>query len=45
VRIIAAATYQDLEIRVRKGKFREDLFHHLNVIRVYLPPLRERCEG
>lgn len=43
VRIIAA-THQNLELRVREGKFREDLFHRLNVIRVHLPALRERCE-
>ena len=43
VRIIAA-THQDLEQRVRQGLFREDLFHRLNVIRVHLPPLRERRE-
>lgn len=41
VRIIAA-THQDLEQRVRDGQFREDLFHRLNVIRIHLPPLRER---
>jgi len=41
VRIIAA-THQNLEILVEKGVFREDLFHRLNVIRVHLPPLRER---
>jgi two-component system, NtrC family, nitrogen regulation response regulator GlnG len=41
VRIIAA-THQNLEMRVQEGKFREDLFHRLNVIRVHLPPLRER---
>lgn len=41
VRIIAA-THQNLELRVQEGKFREDLFHRLNVIRVHLPPLRER---
>ncbi|MEQ5138306.1 nitrogen regulation protein NR(I) [Providencia alcalifaciens] len=43
VRIIAA-THQNLEKRVEEGLFREDLFHRLNVIRVQLPPLRERVE-
>jgi two-component system nitrogen regulation response regulator GlnG len=43
VRIIAA-THQDLEGLVRAGKFREDLFHRLNVIRIQIPPLRERRE-
>lgn len=43
VRIIAA-THQDLEKLVKEGKFREDLFHRLNVIRIQLPPLRERQE-
>jgi two-component system nitrogen regulation response regulator GlnG len=43
VRIIAA-THQDLEQLVRDGKFREDLFHRLNVIRIHIPSLRERRE-
>ncbi|CAM3783330.1 nitrogen regulation protein NR(I) [Rheinheimera salexigens] len=41
VRIIAA-THQNLEQLVAAGHFREDLFHRLNVIRIQLPPLKER---
>ncbi|MBS1212193.1 MAG: ntrC [Proteobacteria bacterium] len=41
VRIIAA-THQNLENLVAEGRFREDLFHRLNVIRVHIPPMRER---
>ncbi|ODC04521.1 nitrogen regulation protein NR(I) [Terasakiispira papahanaumokuakeensis] len=41
---IVAATHQDLEHLVHEGKFREDLFHRLNVIRIHLPALRERRE-
>jgi two-component system nitrogen regulation response regulator GlnG len=41
VRIIAA-THQNLENLVTQGRFREDLFHRLNVIRIHIPPLRER---
>jgi two-component system, NtrC family, nitrogen regulation response regulator GlnG len=43
VRIIAA-THQNLEQLVREGRFREDLFHRLNVIRIHLPALRDRRE-
>ena len=41
VRVITA-THQNLEQRVNNGSFREDLLHRLNVIRVHVPPLRER---
>ena len=41
---VIAATHQNLEARVNRGLFREDLFHRLNVIRLRLPPLRERTE-
>ena len=39
---VLAATHQDLEAKVERGEFRADLLHRLDVLRVHVPPLRER---
>jgi two-component system response regulator AtoC len=41
---VIAATNQELEQKVRKGLFREDLYYRLNTIKIYIPPLRNRPE-
>ena len=39
---VLAATHQDLDAKVARGEFRADLMHRLDVLRIHLPPLRER---
>ncbi|MFM2340519.1 MAG: hypothetical protein RLZZ592_172 [Pseudomonadota bacterium] len=41
---IVSATHRDLEAEVQAGRFRQDLFYRLNVIRIRVPPLRERLD-
>ncbi|MGH7971740.1 MAG: sigma-54-dependent transcriptional regulator, partial [Limisphaerales bacterium] len=41
---VLAATHRDLELAIQQKQFREDLFYRLNVVRIHMPPLRERRE-
>ena len=41
---VIAATHRELEARIEKGEFREDLYYRLNVLNIVIPPLRERLD-
>jgi DNA-binding NtrC family response regulator len=41
---VLVATSRNLESRINEGRFRKDLYHRLNIIRMFIPPLRERSE-
>ncbi len=41
---LVTATNKNLEEAVRKGEFRSDLYYRINVVSIYLPPLRDRCD-
>jgi Nif-specific regulatory protein len=42
---LVSATHRNLQEMVKRGTFREDLYHRVNVVEIHLPPLRERREG
>jgi len=42
---LVCATHRDLELMIKRGEFREDLYYRLNVIQMHMPPLRERGGG
>jgi two-component system NtrC family response regulator len=41
---VVSATNKDLEVRVREGRFRDDLYYRLNVVNIHVPPLRDRSD-